>query len=143
LTRHWGRIERQFAGNCIRNVNERKLRFQEFEASDDCELEIGDVLLTANIAKAAFQIVVCVVMRNPRLSRTSAKAKRDTPASSAGGLQLLATDSRMLRWQVSIAPLRYSVFAGEALSYPLAKAWRTAAPGSTVENLHWPTEAIV
>jgi D-alanine--poly(phosphoribitol) ligase subunit 1 len=39
--------------------------------------------------------------------------------------------------------LRYSVFAGEALPYPLAEAWQTAAPSSVVENLYGPTEATV
>ena len=39
--------------------------------------------------------------------------------------------------------LRYSVFAGEALPYPLAAAWQTAAPSSVVENLYGPTEATV
>jgi D-alanine--poly(phosphoribitol) ligase subunit 1 len=39
--------------------------------------------------------------------------------------------------------LRYSVFAGEALSYSLAEAWQTAAPSSVVENLYGPTEATV
>lgn len=39
--------------------------------------------------------------------------------------------------------LRYSVFAGEALPYPLAEAWKEAAPLSVVENLYGPTEATV
>ena len=39
--------------------------------------------------------------------------------------------------------LRYSVFAGEALSYSLAEAWQSAAPSSVVENLYGPTEATV
>ena len=39
--------------------------------------------------------------------------------------------------------LRYSVFAGEALPYELAKAWGVAAPASIVENLYGPTEATV
>jgi len=39
--------------------------------------------------------------------------------------------------------LRYSVFAGETLSYPLAEAWQRAAPFSIVENLYGPTEATV
>jgi D-alanine--poly(phosphoribitol) ligase subunit 1 len=39
--------------------------------------------------------------------------------------------------------LRYSVFAGEALSWSLAEAWQTAAPFSVVENLYGPTEATV
>ncbi len=39
--------------------------------------------------------------------------------------------------------VRYSVFAGEALPYALAKAWQTAAPSSVVENLYGPTEATV
>jgi D-alanine--poly(phosphoribitol) ligase subunit 1 len=39
--------------------------------------------------------------------------------------------------------LRYTVFAGEVLPYPLAEAWQTAAPSSVVENLYGPTEATV
>jgi D-alanine--poly(phosphoribitol) ligase subunit 1 len=39
--------------------------------------------------------------------------------------------------------LRYSVFCGEALPYPLAEAWQAAAPFSVVENLYGPTEATV
>jgi len=39
--------------------------------------------------------------------------------------------------------IRYSVFAGEALPYPLAEAWQEAAPSSIVENLYGPTEATV
>lgn len=39
--------------------------------------------------------------------------------------------------------IRYSVFAGEALSYPLAEEWQVAAPFSIVENLYGPTEATV
>jgi amino acid adenylation domain-containing protein len=39
--------------------------------------------------------------------------------------------------------IRYSVFAGEALPYPLAEAWQMAAPSSVVENLYGPTEATV
>jgi D-alanine--poly(phosphoribitol) ligase subunit 1 len=39
--------------------------------------------------------------------------------------------------------LRYSVFCGEALPYPLAEAWQAAAPSSIVENLYGPTEATV
>jgi D-alanine--poly(phosphoribitol) ligase subunit 1 len=39
--------------------------------------------------------------------------------------------------------IRYSVFAGEALSYPLAEDWQGAAPSSVVENLYGPTEATV
>jgi D-alanine--poly(phosphoribitol) ligase subunit 1 len=39
--------------------------------------------------------------------------------------------------------LRYSVFCGEALPYPLAEAWQAAAPWSIVENLYGPTEATV
>ncbi len=39
--------------------------------------------------------------------------------------------------------LRYSVFCGEALPYPLAEAWQAAAPNSVVENLYGPTEATV
>jgi len=39
--------------------------------------------------------------------------------------------------------LRYSVFAGEALPYALAKAWQVAAPSSVVENLYGPTEATI
>ena len=39
--------------------------------------------------------------------------------------------------------IRYSVFAGEALPYPLAEAWQRAAPSSVVENLYGPTEATV
>lgn len=39
--------------------------------------------------------------------------------------------------------LRYSVFAGEALPYSLAKAWQNSAFNSVVENLYGPTEATV
>jgi amino acid adenylation domain-containing protein len=39
--------------------------------------------------------------------------------------------------------IRYSVFAGEALPYPLAEAWQMAAPSSVVENLYGPTEATI
>lgn len=39
--------------------------------------------------------------------------------------------------------IRYSVFAGEALPYPLAEVWQMAAPSSVVENLYGPTEATV
>jgi amino acid adenylation domain-containing protein len=39
--------------------------------------------------------------------------------------------------------LRYSVFCGEALPYPLAQAWQLAAPSSIVENLYGPTEATI
>jgi acyl-coenzyme A synthetase/AMP-(fatty) acid ligase len=43
----------------------------------------------------------------------------------------------------SFPSIRYSVFAGEVLPYPLAYAWQQAAPSSVVENLYGPTEATV
>ncbi len=49
---------------------------------------------------------------------------------------------RMLK-PAAFSSIRYSVFAGEALPYPLAEEWQRAAPSSVVENLYGPTEATV
>ncbi|MEU9835628.1 AMP-binding protein [Streptosporangium sp. NPDC048047] len=39
--------------------------------------------------------------------------------------------------------LRWSLFCGEPLTLPQAAAWRTAAPGSVLENLYGPTELTI
>ncbi|KAA2255357.1 D-alanine--poly(phosphoribitol) ligase [Solihabitans fulvus] len=39
--------------------------------------------------------------------------------------------------------LRWSLFAGEQLTFDQARAWAAAAPGSTVENLYGPTELTI
>jgi amino acid adenylation domain-containing protein len=39
--------------------------------------------------------------------------------------------------------LRYSIFAGEALSIATARAWQIAAPNSIVDNFYGPTEVTV
>ncbi|MGI5274505.1 amino acid adenylation domain-containing protein [Nonomuraea sp. CA-218870] len=39
--------------------------------------------------------------------------------------------------------LRWSLFCGEPLSLRQAAAWRTAAPGSVLENLYGPTEVTI
>lgn len=49
---------------------------------------------------------------------------------------------RMLRPN-DFPSLRWSLFCGEALPKPLARAWAEAAPNSTVENLYGPTEATI
>lgn len=49
---------------------------------------------------------------------------------------------RMLR-PGDFPSLRWSLFCGEALHTPLAKAWAQAAPNSIVENLYGPTEATI
>ncbi|EST38779.1 hypothetical protein N566_05615, partial [Streptomycetaceae bacterium MP113-05] len=43
----------------------------------------------------------------------------------------------------SMPTLRWSVFGGEALPAPLARAWQAAAPGSTLEVLYGPTETTI
>ncbi|MGW7574970.1 AMP-binding protein [Streptomyces sp. NPDC054765] len=43
----------------------------------------------------------------------------------------------------SMPSLRRSLFAGEQLTLEQARAWKGAAPGSTVENLYGPTELSV
>ncbi|MFF7633583.1 amino acid adenylation domain-containing protein [Kitasatospora sp. NPDC008050] len=39
--------------------------------------------------------------------------------------------------------LRYSIFAGEQLTYRQAEAWRAVAPGSVIANIYGPTELTV
>ncbi|GAB2698278.1 amino acid adenylation domain-containing protein [Kitasatospora kifunensis] len=39
--------------------------------------------------------------------------------------------------------LRYSIFAGEQLTYRQAEAWRAVAPGSVIANTYGPTELTV
>jgi acyl-coenzyme A synthetase/AMP-(fatty) acid ligase len=39
--------------------------------------------------------------------------------------------------------LRHSLFAGEPLTWPQARAWKAAAPGSTLANLYGPTELTI
>jgi amino acid adenylation domain-containing protein len=39
--------------------------------------------------------------------------------------------------------LTHSMFCGEQFSVDIAKAWRLAAPNSTIENLYGPTEATI
>ncbi|GAA2611608.1 amino acid adenylation domain-containing protein [Streptomyces tubercidicus] len=43
----------------------------------------------------------------------------------------------------SLPSLRWSLFCGEALPVPAARAWQEAASGSVLENLYGPTEATV
>ncbi|MFJ1797972.1 amino acid adenylation domain-containing protein [Streptomyces sp. NPDC088180] len=43
----------------------------------------------------------------------------------------------------SMPTLRWSLFCGEALKLPQARAWRAAAPHSAVENIYGPTEMTV
>ncbi|HEY0698822.1 MAG TPA: AMP-binding protein, partial [Micromonospora sp.] len=43
----------------------------------------------------------------------------------------------------SMPELRWSLFAGEALTLQQARAWRAAAPGSVLENVYGPTELTV
>ncbi|MEV6316580.1 amino acid adenylation domain-containing protein [Streptomyces sp. NPDC051776] len=43
----------------------------------------------------------------------------------------------------SMPTLRRSVFGGEALTLSQARAWRAAAPASTLENLYGPTELTI
>lgn len=43
----------------------------------------------------------------------------------------------------ALASLRYAFFCGEALPWPLVRAFRLAAPGSRVINLYGPTEATI
>ena len=62
--------------------------------------------------------------------------------SSVPSIAAFMKRMRMLK-PAAFPSIRYSVFAGEALAYPLAEAWREAAPFSLVENLYGPTEATV
>ncbi|MFG2287703.1 AMP-binding protein [Streptomyces sp. NPDC048595] len=43
----------------------------------------------------------------------------------------------------SMPTLRHSMFCGEPLTYQQARAWRRAAPGSTLDNGYGPTELTV
>ncbi|MDT0380196.1 amino acid adenylation domain-containing protein [Streptomyces sp. DSM 42041] len=43
----------------------------------------------------------------------------------------------------SMPDLRWSIFGGEALPAPLARAWQAAAPRSTLEVLYGPTETTI
>ena len=43
----------------------------------------------------------------------------------------------------SFPNLKYSMFCGEQFSTHIAKAWRIAAPNSTIENLYGPTETTI
>ena len=43
----------------------------------------------------------------------------------------------------SFPNLEYSMFCGEQFSTHIAKAWRKAAPNSTIENLYGPTETTI
>jgi D-alanine--poly(phosphoribitol) ligase subunit 1 len=62
--------------------------------------------------------------------------------SSVPSIAAFMKRMRMLK-PAAFPSIRYSVFAGEALPYPLAEAWREAAPFSLIENLYGPTEATV
>jgi D-alanine--poly(phosphoribitol) ligase subunit 1 len=62
--------------------------------------------------------------------------------SSVPSIAAFMKRMRMLR-PGAFPIIRYSVFAGEALSYPLAEDWQRAAVSSVVENLYGPTEATV
>jgi len=52
---------------------------------------------------------------------------------------LLMKDTRSLE-AGAFPGLRLSIFCGEALTVPVAKAWAESAPNSVVENLYGPTE---
>ena len=43
----------------------------------------------------------------------------------------------------SFPNLEYSMFCGEQFPTHIAKAWRRAAPNSTIENLYGPTETTI
>ncbi|MGW1128887.1 amino acid adenylation domain-containing protein [Streptomyces sp. NPDC002526] len=43
----------------------------------------------------------------------------------------------------SMPSLRHSMFGGEALTWQQARAWRDAAPGSTLTNAYGPTEVTI
>jgi D-alanine--poly(phosphoribitol) ligase subunit 1 len=62
--------------------------------------------------------------------------------SSVPSIAAFMHGRKMLRPGV-FPSLRYSVFAGEALPYPLAESWRVATPSGVVENLYGPTEATI
>jgi amino acid adenylation domain-containing protein len=53
----------------------------------------------------------------------------------AGRLRALAPDA--------MPGLQVSLFAGEQLTLDQARAWRRAAPGSSIENLYGPTETTI
>jgi amino acid adenylation domain-containing protein len=68
--------------------------------------------------------------------------RKITVWSSVPSIAAFMKRMRMLK-RGAFPSIRYSVFAGEALPYPLAEAWQVAAPSSLVENLYGPTEATV
>lgn len=68
--------------------------------------------------------------------------RRITHLAAAPSLVSLAMRTRMLSTR-SMPELRWSLFAGEALSREQAAAWSAAAVGSVVENIYGPTEATV
>ncbi|RPK65814.1 Tyrocidine synthase 3 [Streptomyces sp. ADI96-02] len=67
---------------------------------------------------------------------------RITHWNSVPSVAALAQRLRALR-PGSMPTLRWSLFCGEALKLPQARAWRAAAPHSTVENIYGPTEMTV
>jgi amino acid adenylation domain-containing protein len=68
--------------------------------------------------------------------------KRLTVFSSVPSVLSLMRQRRALR-AGRFPDMRYSMFAGEALSVENAIAWAEAAPNAVVENLYGPTEATV
>jgi amino acid adenylation domain-containing protein len=86
---------------------------------------------------------VCVIPPNQLMAPARFIAdRRVTIWSSVPSIAAFMRRMKMLK-PGAFPSLRYSVFAGETLSYALADAWRKAAPASVVENLYGPTEATV
>ena len=69
-------------------------------------------------------------------------AKRITHWCSVPSVISFAQRLRALK-PGSMPTLRWSLFAGEALTLQQAEAWRAAAPGSRVENFYGPTELTI
>ena len=88
------------------------------------------------------------VVRGPR-ARPTATCRRSSPTQADDRVVLHAERrSRLVRRMGGLKPgsmptLRWSFFAGEALSCRDAADWQAAAPGSTLENLYGPTELTI
>jgi len=86
---------------------------------------------------------LCVVPEHARISPVQfIRDKQLTCWHSVPSVIVMLERLRQLKPD-AFPSLRLSRFAGEALPFEAAQAWRTAAPNSLIENLYGPTECAI
>jgi D-alanine--poly(phosphoribitol) ligase subunit 1 len=102
------------------------------------DVSVFDLLMTWSAGAALFVVPAAQLMGPARFIQDHEL----TVWFSVPSIALLMQRMRMLS-PGAFPSLRYSLFAGESLPLETARAWKAAAPNSTVENLYGPTEATV